>query len=96
MPVSDPENRNNICQFEALHWYRVRVTHDRIQRQTTISIWDETRGQRQPDTYAYSDVGYFPGGEGVTTIKPPKPDPVESWQFTWFTFGGNFFGHEGL
>jgi hypothetical protein len=82
-----------ICKFQPKHWYRVKAVHDIAKRETTVSVWDESLKQQQPDTQLYKDLGYFPANEAVD---PPASTPVESWRFTWFSFGGNFYAPEGL
>lgn len=89
--VATLQDTKPICKFVPGHWYRVEVVLDISTRQvpkTTIQIWDETSGQQQPTQKIYDDHGYFP----ASAEQPPASNPVESWQFTWFTFGGNYFG----
>jgi hypothetical protein len=89
--VPTSQKTKPICKFEPGHWYRVEVVHDVSNRQvpnTTIQIWDESAGQQQHSEKIYDDHGYFP----ANAVKPLARNPVESWQFTWFTFGGNYFG----
>lgn len=91
--ICTEKRKNSICRFEPHRWYRVEVVLDisnvQIPR-TAIQIWDESSGQQQPRVFNFDDLGYFPPG----AVKPSAPNPTESWQFTWFTFGGNYFGED--